>query len=130
VRRATGAAAAIATSLMFAPGADAAFPGRDGLIAFTRSVFPDSAQIYVVRPNGRGLRPITHRRRGAIAPAWSPGGKRIAFTAPGRLSPMHVFVKRLGGGVRQLTQYASSSRAATCISSIPHGRLTADRSRS
>jgi TolB protein len=89
--------------MMVAPTVDAAVPGRDGLIAFTRSVFPESSQIYVVRPNGRGLRQLTHRRRGAIAPAWSPGGKRIAFTAPGRLSPLHVFVKRLGGGVRQLT---------------------------
>jgi TolB protein len=62
----------MATALVFPPAVDAAFPGRDGLIAFTR------------------------------AAAWSPDGRRIAFSAAGRDS-VHVYVKGLGGGVRKLT---------------------------
>jgi TolB protein len=93
----------MATTLWFPSAVDAAFPGRDGLIAFTRSVGSKPGQIYVVRPSGHGMRRLTHRRGGAGAAAWSPDGRRIAFSAAGRRSPVHVFVKRLGGGVRQIT---------------------------
>jgi hypothetical protein len=66
--RAVGArgaiAAAAATALVLPPAADAAFPGRDGLIAFTRAVGSKPGQIYLVRPNGHGLRRLPHPRRG------------------------------------------------------------------
>jgi TolB protein len=97
-------AAAMATTLLFPPAADAAFPGRDGLIAFTRAVGSKPGQIYLVRPNGDGLRRLTHRRRGAGGAAWSPDGRRIAFAAAGRGGGVQVYVKRLGGGVRQVTR--------------------------
>jgi Tol biopolymer transport system component len=96
-------AAALATALLFPPAVDAAFPGRDGLIAFTRFVGSRPGQIYLVRPNGHGLRQLTHRRRGAGAAAWSPDGRRIAFSGTARRGGVHVFVKRIGGGVRQVT---------------------------
>jgi hypothetical protein len=44
--------AAVVTTLCFAPAVDAAFPGRDGLIAFTRADGAKPTQIYVIRPNG------------------------------------------------------------------------------
>jgi TolB protein len=95
-------AAAMATTLLFPDGVDAAFPGRDGLIAFTRAEGSKPGQIYLVRPDGHGLRQLTHRRRGAGAAAWSPDGRRIAFGAAGQ-GGLHVYIKRLGGGVRRLT---------------------------
>lgn len=100
--RARPAIASGLAALALAPAADAAFPGRDGLIAFTRSVGGESGQIYLVRPDGHGLRRLTHRRYGAGAAAWSPDGRRIAFTS-GTGTSAHIFVKRLGGGVRQVT---------------------------
>ena len=96
-------AAALAMTLSLPDVVRAAFPGRDGLIAFTRSVGSEGGQIYAVRPDGSGLRQLTHRRGGAGGAEWSPDGRRITFTAAGD-DRLHVFVKRLGGGVRQVTR--------------------------
>jgi TolB protein len=96
--------AVVAATLALAADAEAAFPGRDGLIAFTRAKGSDPGQLYLVRPNGRGLRRITHRRHGAGGASWSPDGRRILFSSSPRRGGVQVFVKRLGGGVRQLTR--------------------------
>jgi Tol biopolymer transport system component len=96
-------AAAVAAALLLPGSADAAFPGRDGLIAFTRGAGSKPGQIYVIRPDGSGLRRLTHRRRGAGGASWSPDGRRILFSSSTR-DGVQVFVKRLGGGVRQLTR--------------------------
>ena len=45
--------------------------------------------IYVMRPDGSGVRRLTHNR--AYMPAWSPDGKHIVFSAPG------LFVMRSDG---------------------------------
>jgi TolB protein len=103
VRGKVAIGAAAAATLFLAPAGDAAFPGRDGLIAFTREVGSKRPQIFVVRPNGRGLRRLTHRRLGAYSPAWSPGGRRIVFSAIVWGEGFQVFIKRLGGGVRRIT---------------------------
>jgi Tol biopolymer transport system component len=97
-------AAAAATTLALAADAQAAFPGRDGLIAFTRAEGSESGQLYVIRPDGSGLRRITHRRHGAGGASWSPDGRRILFSSTPRRGGVQVFVNRLGGGVRQLTR--------------------------
>jgi Tol biopolymer transport system component len=102
-RVATGAVA-IAT-LIGAPAANAAFPGRDGLIAFTRWVGSKSAQIHVVRADGSSHRQITHGPRSSGEPSWSPDGRRIAFsTYIRRTSTQQIFVKRLGGGIKRITR--------------------------
>jgi Tol biopolymer transport system component len=96
--------AAVATAPLFPPAADAAFPGRDGLIAFTRADGSEPTEIYVIRPNGQGLRQLTHRRHDAYHSAWSPDGRRIAFTSQVYGVGPNVFVKHLGGGVRRVTR--------------------------
>jgi dipeptidyl aminopeptidase/acylaminoacyl peptidase len=97
-------AAIVAGVLVFAPPADAAFPGRDGLIAFARVYGTGVAQIYVMRPDGSHVRQLTHRRGGADRPGWSPDGRRIAFSGRGSNGTAQVFVMRAdGSGVRQIT---------------------------
>src|SRR6185503_16825230 len=53
-----------------------AFPGKPGQIAFARD--GKRRGIYVADPSGNGLKRIT--RDYDLGPAWSPDGRRIAFT--------------------------------------------------
>jgi len=73
VRRFTVVAlTAIGILLVGAAAANAAWPGRVGLIAFSRN-----GDIWVMQPNG------THQHRIAVngsEPTWSPDGTRIAFS--------------------------------------------------
>lgn len=52
-------------------------------IAVGASESHDLCCIYVVRPNGRGLRPLVREALGAqaVQPRWSPDGRIIGFTA-------------------------------------------------
>src|SRR5262245_59290166 len=87
-------------TLATAPPADAAFPGANGRIAFSTDWVRPS-QIYSIRPNGTGLRKLTHVRKGlgATSPAWSPDGTRIAFD-----NHKHIWVMNAdGSGKAQIT---------------------------
>jgi TolB protein len=50
------------------------------LIAFLHQKAPFGGDdIYVVAPDGSGLRPLVHSRSDLKAPTWSPDGRRIAY---------------------------------------------------
>jgi len=78
--------AILAAALGVAAPAQATFPGANGRIAYTwmrggedfdgSGSVPHLVGIVSVRPNGTGRRLVA---RGAIQPAYSPGGGRIAF---------------------------------------------------
>lgn len=67
--------------------AGATTPGRNGLIVFDTQDRPGvdggSSQIYTVRPDGSGLRQLTHLGPGqnAFGPHWSADGQRIAYVS-------------------------------------------------
>jgi Tol biopolymer transport system component len=71
---------ALAAALVIAGAgaAHAAFPGRNGRIAFSDFV---SGQIYAVNPDGSALRQLTDTgpNRAADSPSWSPNGRRLLF---------------------------------------------------
>ena len=68
-------------SILFASGRDQDEPGYD--------------DIYVMRPDGSGVKRLTHNR--GYTPAWSPDGRYIVFSAPG------LFVMRAdGSGITRL----------------------------
>jgi cysteine-rich repeat protein len=58
--------------------AGAAFPGENGLIAF-RSERSGNLDIWVMAPDGTGLRNLTESPEDEYEPQWSPDGKRIVF---------------------------------------------------
>ena len=60
--------------------AQAAFPARNGLIAFQADKGSGGdGEIYTIKADGTHLRRLTHVKGEAINPDWSPDGSRIAF---------------------------------------------------
>lgn len=95
------AAAAVLTVAFVAPPAFATSAGKDGRIAFRR-YFNDAhtrGAIFTIRPDGSGLRQITHRGKTLLdnEPDWAPNGRWIAFDrlAPGQ--PHRLFKVRADG---------------------------------
>lgn len=99
------------------PAAEATFPGRSGLVAFSSAVRnrDGKIEIQVMRADGSGRRVLTHSLADDGAPAWSPDGTRIAFHrvlnyGDGRFN-IEIFLMRADGrDVRQLTNHIGDDR--------------------
>jgi len=65
---------ALLVGLICADIASAAFPGRNGRIAFSRA-----GDLWTIRPDGSGLERLTDGYAREGHPAWSPDGRWIAF---------------------------------------------------
>jgi Tol biopolymer transport system component len=65
--------------LLIAAPADATFPGTNGRIAFALDRRGNGGEIYTMRPDGTGMRRLTHLGPSAERPQWSPDGARIVF---------------------------------------------------
>jgi len=74
-----GVLAMLMGAFVFAPSASATTPGVNGRIVFSANA-TGTYQLYTVRPDGTGLRQITHAALFAGSPDWSPNGRRIAFS--------------------------------------------------
>ena len=89
---------------------DGATPTRSiaGPIAF--STPGSSPGVFVVDPDGTGLRRVSGDLSGAIAPQWSPDGRRLLFTVQGNGSQMSV-VDADGGGLTLVGQNNGTNRS-------------------
>ncbi|MGZ6754953.1 MAG: TolB family protein, partial [Nocardioides sp.] len=65
--------ATVLGSLLVSPQAEAAYPGRDGRIAFVRA-----NQIYTMTSTGGGVTQLTTSGKN-YRPKWSPDGSRLSF---------------------------------------------------
>lgn len=77
------------TSAVTALPTSAAFPGRNGVIAFWGGDGQSNPRIYVMNPDGSGLTPVTDGKTFDGLPRWSPDGRQLVFS-------------RLDGGVFNL----------------------------
>ncbi len=94
-----GVCACASLTWTLAPFAAAAFPGRNGLIAYNAT---DSASggttIWVMNPDGSGQRALTTRTQGDSSwPAWSADGQKIAFVSY-RNNHNDIFTMDANGG--------------------------------
>jgi len=108
---------AIAATLVAAEStARAAFPGTNGKIAFSRDPDgyrgPKDPEIYTVWFDGGNLKRLTDNSTEDGGPAWSPDGKRIAFSESRKGTySRDIFVMRADGSdVRQLTDLAGDEQ--------------------
>jgi Tol biopolymer transport system component len=81
IRALTGLAVLPAAVVVGGQGSAAAPPARDGLIAFMRPGQVGEYDVWVVRPNGRGLRQLTRSpsNHSDYNPSWSPDGSTVLF---------------------------------------------------
>lgn len=60
--------------------AQAAFPGANGVIAWTHPTgFFTDAEVFIINPDGTGKRQLTDNGQNDFFPAWAPDGKAIAY---------------------------------------------------
>jgi TolB protein len=85
-----------ATSQPVAPGA--------GLIAFLSRQADGADELYVMRPDGSGLRNLSNHPAHDKAPAWSPDGTRLAFVSDRTGRPEVFTVRPDGTGLTQITE--------------------------
>lgn len=92
----------VGAQLTLVAGAHGAFPGANGKIAFT-----SGGEIVAVWPDGSGLTNLTRNPAVDSQPAWSPDGRRIAFTST-RDGNEEIYVMQADGS-RQTRLTANSS---------------------
>jgi dipeptidyl aminopeptidase/acylaminoacyl peptidase len=91
--------------LALAPASEAAFPGGDGKIAFDSNRSGTRA-IFTMDPSGNVQAPLTPAGATAVAPDWSPDGKRVVFD---RTFPGDIYVINAdGSGQANITNSAAN----------------------
>src|SRR5215208_3068609 len=77
--------------------AEAAFPGKNGKIAYVRNDGNDY-EIYAIDGGGGDKTQLTNDNTGSYAPSYSPGGKKIAYSGSSGSGDTEIYTIDAGGG--------------------------------
>jgi len=92
----------IASILTVAPSAQSTTPGRNGLIVYAQELRPEHYQLFTIRPDGSGVKQITHLVN-AASPDWSPNGKTIVAEVESKSGAGITLLSPTGSVIRNLT---------------------------
>jgi Tol biopolymer transport system component len=94
---------AVLATVLSPSGADAAFPGTNGKIAFTQNFL----SLITMNPDGGGQTRLTPTDKAQMAPAWSPDGTKLAFaqSVGGIFNPVQAIytMNADGSDIRRVT---------------------------
>jgi TolB protein len=92
-------------------GRASAFPGDNGVIAFSSNMEDGTFEIYTVHPDGTGLTRVT-RTGGNYDPAWSGDGSRLAYTSyrDGPPSSPEIYTMGPWGNEARITNHDGTDR--------------------
>jgi Tol biopolymer transport system component len=90
--------------------AQAAFPGKNGKIAFSsaRNGFPSDEDIWTTKPDGTDQQRLTSLRSNEFDAAWSPDGSRLLFTNDFLPSTGSIYVINADGSGLKLLSYGGN----------------------
>jgi WD40 repeat protein len=108
VRLAISAACVAMVSMLAADSTSAALPGTNGRIAFV-STRDGNSEIYTMNADGTAVTRLTSDPRQEHDPAWSPDGRRIAFTRAGNFGFELWIMNADGSGQHQIAPPQSFS---------------------
>jgi len=117
------ALAALACAVAVLPAAASGQSGQDGLTGLIAFESPDG--LWLIRPDGTGLRRLPGTRPGDQNPRWSPDGRRLVFWTDAA-AVGEIYVARAdGSGRRKLTRGPERERVDQFPAWSPDGRLIA-----
>ena len=109
VAAAAGILAAVGLLIVvYAPPAEATFPGTPGKIAYSSNEDGDY-EIYTIKTDGGGKRQVTDNTTGDDVPSYSPSGKRIAYEGYDGDDEIYT-IKPDGGDKKKVTDNTTNDR--------------------